>query len=146
VSFEFKLERGGSQNVLSSLRAKQTRHLAAVEANLDVVADHMANNVQYFTPVDTGALRAAWTGPHKRGRFIWRIENSMDYAVKVNYGGYTREGPGTRPGGGFMLPGGIEVPSGIYSLKKPEAMLQQALSIAYLEMHGAVRQAAKAIK
>jgi hypothetical protein len=146
MSLQLKLERGGMSSIVGNLRAKKTRHLASIESELNVVAEHMANNVQYFTPVDEGDLRAAWRGPIKRGRFRWRIENRSDYAVKVNYGQYVRVGPGTRPGGGFMLPGGLDVPSGIYSRKKPEAMLQQGMAKAYLEMHEAVRKAAKAVK
>jgi hypothetical protein len=147
MSLQLKLERAGAaQAIKSALSAKKTRHLAALESEMNVVAEHMANNVQYFTPVDEGDLRDAWTPVKKKGRFTWRIENRLDYAVKVNYGQYVRVGPGTRPGGGFMLPGGIDVPSGIYSRKKPEAMLQQALAKTYLEMHEAVRKAAKAVK
>lgn len=81
------------------------------------------------SPVDTGRLRASWPLPTSRGSdLIWGTGTTLDYAPKLEYGGYTRVGPKTVRLGGGSLGYGFEADAGIYSQQAPLGFVRRALA------------------
>lgn len=93
---------------LSGLHDKVMK--AVIEA-LRPGTQHLRSLVVPKTPVLTGALKAAWTevSPTATG---FSFDNTLDYSVIIEGGGYKKVGPGT-----------VKMGSGIYSKKAPGGMV-----------------------
>ncbi len=80
------------------------------------------------SPVDTGALRQSWPLPTPRGSdLIWGTGTSLDYATKLEYGGYSKVGPRTVQLGGGTLGHDFVADAGIYSQQAPLGFVRKAL-------------------
>jgi hypothetical protein len=98
--------------------------------------------LKQYTPVDTGALRAAW----ERRRIAYahfEHRNPLPYAATVNFGGYRGVGPMTHAEGPQVFPGGISVGGGIFSNQRPSHMVERALSELDTEMRKALAKVLK---
>lgn len=109
------------QKVSRTARAKADQDMRQESALLK-------SDIQGGWPVDTGASRAAWSGPLRVAEGHYRLINSMSYAATIEYGGYPVVGPKTAQVGAHTLPGGISVGGGIYPTQKPVAPVRQAMS------------------
>lgn len=83
------------------------------------------------SPVDTGRLRRSWPLPTSRGNALtWGTGTTLEYAPRLEYGGYTRVGPKTVQLGGGSLGYGFEADAGIYSQQAPLGFVRKALAAA----------------
>lgn len=101
-----------------------TKRATNKAANL--VANALKQNVEYFTPVDTGLLRSNWKTNIENDGLIIDIENDTYYAYWVENGHRTVSGGWVE--GRFMLRRGLhsieKIIRGIYSSELQEEMDQ----------------------
>lgn len=117
------------QNAFRSLLDRfSKRARASTDQGAQREASILLDDIQAGWPVDTGASRAAWSGPFKVGEGHYRLINPMVYAAVIEYGGYPSPGPKTALVGPQILPGGIQVGGGVYPTQRPVAPVRQAMS------------------
>jgi len=88
----------------------------------------LRNDIVRGWPVDTGASRAGWQGPIRRGYAHYEVVNNFVYAPIIEFGGYPGVGPKTQFAGGVANAERIDFNPGIYPTQKPPAPVRRALS------------------
>ena len=111
-------------------RMREVWHEVEVEGNKAVEAQtrNVRQMVIATTPVDTGRLKASWSPATNRGRLTWGFGTHLDYANKLEYGGYTGVGQRTMRLGGGDLGAGFIAEAGIYSRQAPLGFVRKALA------------------
>lgn len=128
MSLTIRVERPRQGALRSLLERFSKRARESTDQGAQREAAILLEDIQDGWPVDTGASRAAWSGPFKVAEGHYRLINPMVYAPVIEYGGYPSPGPKTAQVGAQLLPGGISVGSGVYPTQRPVAPVRQAMS------------------
>lgn len=74
----------------AQFRANMKRRAMGLSRDLDRAAKTTAYKIradaQRTTPVDTGKLRKGWQGPNPAGKWSYKVENDVEYAMFVEKG------------------------------------------------------------
>lgn len=128
MSLTIAIERPRQSTLRSLLERFSKRARTSADQGAQREASILLDDIQSGWPVDTGASRAAWSGPFKVADGHYRLTNPMVYAAVIEYGGYPSPGPKTAQVGPQILPGGIQVGGRVYPTQKPVAPVRQAMS------------------
>lgn len=140
MSFRVRVVTGKGQTLSQAVREVPAGMMPKLDAIMREQTTQLRNDIVMGWPVRTGASRAAWQGPIKVSEAHYRVQNPIDYAPVIEYGGYRGVGPKTERQPAQILQGDVEINSGIFPTQRPHAPVRRALSKRQMELQIALEQ------